>query len=279
MNFSTAAVMAAAVAACNGHDPRVAQAAKAQPMVAALDPAPVARPGAAPPAGMDAAPRAGVAVADGDDELAPAPEVEAFHGRLPVLPMLSVDGKVAAIDASEGLGLSSFHSYEVAFVEAGGRVRERIAVVDRRLARALMADASRADGTPAMKIPTQRLARAAAKITQRLAAFTPFARELDSDAIGRAAGELALGGATLAFHGDPTTGLELRLVGADGAVLHRDRVPVRPRQFADRDGGRCGGQPRLAGVWWDPPRQRAALLIIFPGHDSCEDEPALWLVW
>jgi hypothetical protein len=272
MKFSTAAVMAAAVAACNGHDPRVAQAASAQPPVAALDATPVTMPGAA----MDA--RGAGADVPGD-ELPPAPEVEAFHGRLPALPMLSADGKVAAIDVSEGLGLSSFHTYEVALVEAGGRVRERIAVVDQALAEALRADASRADGQPPMTIPSQRLARAAAKLTERLAGFTPFARELDADAIGRAGGELALGGATLAFHGDPTAGLELRLVGADGAVLHQGRIPVRPPQFTDREGGRCGGQPRLAGAWWDPPRRRAALLIIFPGRDSCEDEPALWRVW
>ncbi len=55
--------------------------------------------------------------------------------------------------------------------------------------------------------------------------------------------------------------------------------PTRPPQYTDREGGRCGGQPRLAGVWWDPPRHRALLRVIFPGRDRCEDEPALWLVW
>ena len=237
---------------------------------------------------MVAAPRArrarragtgGAAIVDGGDDLPPAPELDAFHGRLPALPMVSADGKLAAIDVSEGLGMSSFHTYEVAFMDAGGRVRERIAVVDQALAEALMADARRADGKPAMKIPAQRLARAAAKITQRLATFTPFAREFDVDAIGRAGDQLAFGGATLGIHADETAGLALQLVGNDGVVLHRERIPVRPRQFADRDGGRCGGQPRLTGVWWDPAHRRAALQIIFPGHDSCDDEPTLWLVW
>jgi hypothetical protein len=65
---------------------------------------------------------------------------------------------------------------------------------------------------------------------------------------------------------------------ASGRVS-RERIPVRPPQSIDREGGRCGGQPRLAAVWWDPPRDRALLLVIFPGRDLCEDEPALWLVW
>jgi hypothetical protein len=271
MNFSTTAVIVAAVAACNGRDPHAAQAAKAP--AAALDAMPVAIP---PAAASDAAP-AGAADQGGD--LPVAPEVEAFHGHLPALPLLSPDGKLVAIEVSEGLGPSSFHSYEVAFVEPGGRVRERIAVVDRALAEALAGDARRAGGRPAIQRPTRRLAAAAARITARLAGFTPFARELDHDAIGSADGELALGGAVLAFHGHRTAGLELRLIGEGGAVLHRERVAVRPPQRTDREGGRCGGQPRLAGVWWDPPRRRALLLVIFPGRDACEDEPALWLVW
>jgi hypothetical protein len=281
MKFSTTAVILAAVAACNGRDPRAAQAAKV-PAVA-LDATPVAIPPAAtrdaPVAGAEDAAARVAGPADRGDDLPAAPEVEAFHGQLPVLPMLSPDGKVVAIDVSEGLGLSSFHSYEVAFVEAGGRVRERIAVVDRALAAALASDAARAGGRPEIQLPTRRLAVAGARITARLAGFTPFARELDHDAIGRADGELALGGAALAFHGHRTAGLELRLIGADGAVLHRERIAVRPPQYIDREGGRCGGQPRLAGVWWDPPRRRALLLVIFPGRDLCEDEPALWLVW
>jgi hypothetical protein len=285
MNFSTTAVIIAAVAACNGRDPHAVQAARV-PAVA-LDAAPMAIPPAAtrdaPAAGAeDAAARVDGPAdgpADGSDDLPAAPEVEAFHGQVPALPMLSPDGKLVAIDVSEGLGLSSFHSYEVAFVEAGGRVRERIAVVDRALAAALASDAARAAGRPAIQLPTRRLAVAAARITARLAGFTPFARELDHDAIGRADGELALGGAALAFHGHPTAGLELRLIGAGGAMLRRERIAVRPPQYTDREGGRCGGQPRLAGVWWDPPRRRALLLVIFPGRDLCEDEPALWLVW
>src|SRR4051812_38103735 len=232
MTFSTTAVIVAAVAACNGRDPHAAQAAKV-PAVA-LDPTPrAASPlGAtsdALPAGADDAP-ARVAGADDGSDLPAAPEVEAFHGHLPALPMLSPDGKLVAIEVSEGLGLSSFHGYEVAFVEPGGRVRERIAVVDRALAEALASDARRADGRPAIPLPTRRLAAAAARITARLSGFTPFARELDHDAIGQSDGELALGGATLAFHGHRTAGLELRLIGDHGAVLHRERVAVRPPQ-------------------------------------------------
>ena len=64
-----------------------------------------------------------------------------------------------------------------------------------------------------------------------------------------------------------------------GGPGHHERVPVRPSQFTDREGGRCGGRPRLAGVWRDRPRRRVLLLVIFPGRDLCEDEPALWLVW
>jgi hypothetical protein len=266
-----AAVMLAAAAACNGHDPRRAQAANAPPP-AALDAMPVSHAPGAPGTGSSA-------IADDGEPGVPAPELDAFGGRLPALPMLSADGQIAAIDVSEGLGMSSFHTYEVAFVAAGGRERERMAVVDRALAKAMMADAGRAGGKPAMKLPSQRLARAAAKITQRLATFTPFAREFDVDAIGRAGDQLALGSATLLIHADEAAGLELRLVGDGGAVLRRDRIPVRRRQFADRDGGRCGGQPRLTGVWWEPARRRAVLQIIFPGHDSCDDEPTLWLVW
>jgi hypothetical protein len=26
-------------------------------------------------------------------------------------------------------------------------------------------------------------------------------------------------------------------------------------------------------------RRRVLLLVIFPGRDACEDQPALWLVW
>ncbi len=279
MNFSTAAVIVAAVAACNGRDPLPAQAAKV-PAVA-LDTGPVAMPAAARMDARAAGAEGDAAAQMPDDvgDLPLAPEVDAFHGHLPALPMLSPDGKVAAIDVSEGLGPSSFHTYEVALVEPGGRVRERIAVVDRALAEALASDAGRPDGQPPIELPTRRLALAAARVTARLAGFTPFAREFDHDAIGPADGELALGGAVLAFHGHPTAGLELRLIGADGAVLHRERVAVRPPQYADREGGRCGGQPRLAGVWWDPPRHRALLLVIFPGRDLCEDETALWLVW
>ncbi|HEX3766261.1 MAG TPA: hypothetical protein VHW23_46530 [Kofleriaceae bacterium] len=273
MNSSTAAVIAVAVAACNGRDPRPAQAGTPPPVMTAalrLD---------APPAGADGADVAAPAgaAAAGEDDVTPAPEVEAFHGRLPALPLVSPSGTLVALDVSDGLGLSSFHTYEVAFVEPGGRERERIAVVDRALAEALLADATRASGPP-LQLPRQRLARAAARITERLAGFTPFARELDSDAIGRSGGELALGGVTLGFHGDEG-GLALRLVGAGGAVLRGAWIPARPPEFADRDGGRCGGRPRLAGAWWDPPRRRAALLVIFPGRDACEDEPALWLVW
>lgn len=279
MNFTTAAVIVAAVASCDGRVPRAAQAVKV-PAVA-IDAAPVAMPVAAR---IDAHP---TGADDATDDLPPAPEIapdtapeiDAFHGQVPALPMVSPDGKLVAIDVSEGLGLSSFHTYEVAFVEPGGRVRERITVVDRALAQALIDDAGRPDGQPARPLPTAQLARAAARITARLAGFTPFAREFDHDAIGRADGELALGGPVLAFHGHQTAGLELRLIGADGAVLHRERIAVRPPQYTDREGGRCGGQPRLAGVWWDPLRRRALLLVIFPGRDACEDEPALWRVW
>lgn len=283
MNFSTAAVMVAAVAACNGRGPCAAPASQ-QPPVAALGAAPVGLPATV---AIDARPGAdrgqgtpgGAAMAVGGDDLPLAPEVEAFHGHVPALPMLSPDGQVAAIDASEGLGLSSFHSYEVAFVAPGGRVRERIAVVDRALAEALLRDASRADERPPTQIPTRQLARAAARITRQLAGFTPFAREFDHDAIARAGGMLWLDGALLQFHGDETAGLELGLIRGGAAGGHHERIPVRPPQFTDREGGRCGGQPRLAGVWWDPPRDRALLLVIFPGRDLCEDEPALWLVW
>jgi hypothetical protein len=29
----------------------------------------------------------------------------------------------------------------------------------------------------------------------------------------------------------------------------------------------------------DPPRDRALFEIVFPGHDSCEDDPAQWVFW
>jgi hypothetical protein len=282
MNFSTAAVMVAAVATCNGRDPRAAPKTRAP--IAMADAAPLGMP-APPTAGSDARPpgarrrdtdAAGAPSAARPDDLPLAPEFEAFHGQLPELPVLSPDGEVTAIDASEGVGLSAFHTYEVVFLEQGGRERERIAVVDRALAEAL-ASAGPVAGRP-IEIPTRRLARAAAKISQRLAGFTPFAREFDHDAIARAGGLLSLGGAELQFHADDS-GLELRLVGAEIRTGHHERIPVRPPQFTDREGGRCGGRPRLADVWWDRPRRRALLLVIFPGRDLCEDEPALWLVW
>ncbi|HMG24474.1 MAG TPA: hypothetical protein VK607_24225 [Kofleriaceae bacterium] len=272
-------MVAVTAAACNGRDPRGAPraAARASPAAAVVvdaRPAIEARPvadamsGGGLPAGGDPPP---------DDPAAEA-MIEAFGGHTPVLPLLSPDGALAAIDVSEGIGLSSYASYEVAFLAATGRVREHIAVVDRALARAVMTDAGRAAGAPPLAIPRPRLARAAARVAQRLAGYTPFAQHFDVDAIGRADGTLALGDAALALR-DDGGGLELRLVGADGAVLHRDRVAVRARQFTDRDGGRCGGRPRLSGVWWDPARRRTLLAIIFPGHDSCEDEPVLWLLW
>src|SRR5215470_13497097 len=81
MNFSTAAVMAAAVAACNGPDPRTVQAAKAQLPVAVHDAAPVAMSVVPPAAGMDAHPVGAVgpdaaAVPGGGDERMPAPEID-----------------------------------------------------------------------------------------------------------------------------------------------------------------------------------------------------------
>src|SRR3954465_8747725 len=102
MNSTTTAgigAAVAAVAACNGRDPHAAQAAMV-PAVALDAPAAIAQaaPGDARPADAD----------DGS-ALSAAPEVEAFHGRLPALPMLSLDGKLVAIEVSEGLGLSSFH--------------------------------------------------------------------------------------------------------------------------------------------------------------------------
>ena len=45
-----------------------------------------------------------------------------------------------------------------------------------------------------------------------------------------------------------------------------------------RDGAPRAGRG-AAGVWQDRPRRRVLLLVIFPGRDACEDEPALWLVW
>jgi hypothetical protein len=284
MNFSTAAVTIAAVVACNGCDPRTAPAKAGS--IATHDAAPVVMPAPSTavmdahpvgPGGLDTATASGGASTAGDDDLPLAPEVEAFHGHLPALPLLSPDGEVAAIDVSEGLGLSSFHTYEVAFLAEGSRARERIVVVDRALAKAL-ADAGPVGGR-AMKLPTRRLASAAAKITQRLAGFTPFAREFDHDAIARAGGSLSLDGAELQFHSDETAGLDLRLIGVDIRTEHHERVAVRPPQYTDREGGRCGGQPRLAGVWRDRPRRRVLLLVIFPGRDSCEDESPLWLVW
>lgn len=284
MNFTTVVVMVAAVAACNGRDPRAAPA-KTQPPVAMRDAAPVVVP--APPVavtdahpadarGRESASASGAPSMVREDDLL-APEVEAFHGQLPSLPMLSPDGEIVAIDVSEGIGLSSFHTYEVAFLEAGGRVRERIAVVDRALAEAL-ADDGRAGGRP-IQLPTRRLARAAAKITQRLAGFTPFAREYDHDAIAQGGGSLPLDGTELQFRADETGGLDLRIIGGDIRTGHHERVPVRPPQSTDRQGGRCGGRPRLAGAWWDWQRRRMLLLVIFPGRDLCEDEPPLWLVW
>lgn len=289
MRLGTIAVAVASVVAsvaCNSRDPRIATPpvavhSSAVPSDATPAPAPATVTDARPAATErpDDAMLAGDARVDSEASPPADPVVEAFRGHPPALPMLSPDGKLAAIDASHGFGLSSYSTYEVAFLDSTETIRERITVVDHALATALMTDGTRAEGTPPMAIPRQRLAKAAATITQRLATFTPFAKELGFDAIERAAGKLALGGTTLTFHEDETTGLELRLTGSNGAVVRRERVPVRPRQFTDRDGGRCGGQPKLSGVWWDPARHRELLQITFPGRDSCEDEPLLWLLW
>jgi hypothetical protein len=291
MSVGTAVVAVAAVAACKAQDPQVAPPPAVAPGPAAtFDAMPATVPATVPATAIDARPAAterpddamlaSDALVAGDVASPPADlVVEAFRGHPPALPMLSADGKLAAIDLSQGLGLSSFSSYEVGFLDPTGAVRERITVVDHALAAALAVDGNRAEGTPPMTIPRQRLAKVAATITRRLATFTPFAKAVDFDAIERAAGKLALGGATLTFHADETTGLALRLTGASAAAVRSERVPVRPRQFTDRDGGRCGGQPKLIGVWWDPARHRALLQITFPGHDSCEDESLLWLFW
>jgi hypothetical protein len=294
MRLAIVAVAVAAVAACSSREDRFAPSASVTPSpavgrspTAAHDAAPATAtvPAAAHDAGstatggLDAA-LAGDPAAAGDPGDRPdAVVAEAFHGHPPALPMLSADGKLAAIDLSMGLGLSSYSTYEVGLLDSAGAFVERIAVVDHALATAMARDGGRPDGTPAMAIPKPRLAKAAAAVMRRLAGFTPFAGTVDLEAIERAGGNLAVGDATLSFHADEATGLALRLTGANGAVVRRDRVPVRRRQFTDRDGGRCGGQPRLIGVWWDPARHRALLEINFPGHDSCVDEPLLWLLW
>lgn len=90
---------------------------------------------------------AGDALVDDDVGSPSAAEVaEAFRGHPLALPMLSTDGKLAASDVSIGLGLRSFSTYEVAFLDSTGAVRGLITVVDHVLATAMMDDETRAEG-------------------------------------------------------------------------------------------------------------------------------------
>lgn len=199
-------------------------------------------------------------IAGADDQVV----TDAFAGHPPELPLLAPDGTQAAIDIGEGVGESGSRSYVVAIMKPGGAIVDRYTVVDLALARRLVTP----DG---VTVPADKLAAAAKKIVKRVDKFTPFASRIDWDAIEAANGKLALGTSTLAFTSG--TGLVLRWHGKT------ERIAARKRQFTDRDGGRCGGDPKLATVWWDASRDRVLMQVIFPGHDSCIDEPAVWLFW
>lgn len=208
-----------------------------------------------------------------DDRVYPEFIVTAFGGHLPRLPLLSADGKLAAIDVSHGLGLSSVSTYEVGLLRGQRSMSEHLVVIDLGLARRLLED-------PPPAIPKQRLATAAAAITRRLAGFTPFATHVGFAAIQQSGGTLKLGTATLTFAQNDTDGLDLTWSpGPHSSHANGLRVPVIPRQYTDREGGRCGGVPKLAGVWWDQPRDRLLVEVIYPGHDTCQDEDPVWLVF
>ena len=102
---------------------------------------------------------------------------------------------------------------------------------------------------------------------------------VDFEAIQAGGESVPLGTGKLAIATSETQGLDVRWLSDKGVVLHAKHVPIRPRQYTDRDGGRCGGEPKLDSVWWDEPRNRVLFAVVFPGHDSCEDEPPLWTLF
>jgi hypothetical protein len=238
-------------------------------------PAPAA-PAPPPPIAHDAAiaslPAIDAAVADDDPNPEHALIHDAFGGDPPAFPLLSPDGKLAALDLSLGLGMSSFSTYEVGLMNPQGAVVEHLVMVDHALADAM----ARNVATPAAA--KRRMATVATAIKDRVATFTPFATVVDVVTV-EAGGTLPLGSGKLAIETSETTGLDLRWLGDKGAVLHAKHVAVRPRQYSDRDGGRCGGVPKLESVWWDAARNRVLFAIVFPGHDSCQDEPLLWILF
>lgn len=195
----------------------------------------------------------------------------AFAGHPPMLPALSPDGNHAAIDRSEWLGESSIHDYKVALLDTKGVFGKPWVVLDAKLGEALLQD-------NAPPLPMPELTQAASNVTKQLAGYTPFAAPLDFEAIEEAHGTIALATTTLRAERVDGKRLTLRWLDANGVLIRQETIAAIPREARDTEGGRCGGTPRLTRLWFAPPR-RLLLQIVFPGSDSCTDEPVQWRLW
>ena len=198
---------------------------------------------------------------------------EAFGGKAPVLPQLSRDGEVAAIDRSMPIGLSDSSTYEVGYLRRTGKV-DAIAVIDHALATAMLHPDTATIDRPAV-------GRAATTITRRLAdgGFTPFTTAIDYDTINNqvdATGAVALGAGKLEVKDDDK--LSLRLLDAAGKP--RKSEVFKPLRAGTKAGGNCGGEPHLRAVWVDAARQRALLAITYTtGGDTCDEVAGTYRLW
>lgn len=231
------------------------------------------RPAKTPPAPRPAPPPADARLFP-DAEIIEGDPIEnavnaAFAGHVPTLPALSADGTHAAIDRSEWRGESSIHDYKVGLIDTKGVLSKPWVVLDAKLGEALLQE-------DPPSLPISELSAAARKVTTELAGYTPFAPTVEVPLVEGGHSELSVGTTLLIADRVEDKRLTLRWRDANGVVLRQETIAASPRE--EREGGRCGGTPRVVSLWFAPPR-RLLIEIVFPGSDSCSDEPVQWRLW
>lgn len=206
--------------------------------------------------------------------------VPAFGGTVPTLPQLSRDGASAAVDLSfRPVRNFKMRSFEVGFLSDRGKL-ERVVVLDSDTAAKLVAD----PGTTVDPVTTEK---SASTITKRLAdgAFSEFATavgpaELRSWEARRKGEELAVSidkaklVASVVVNEPRPTSLKLRL---DDAAGKKVREQFMPGIAGDSSNDDCAAAPILGGVWFDTPRKRMLIQIVYVTV-AC-DLPAAYHLW
>ncbi len=197
---------------------------------------------------------------------------QAFGGKLPAFPLLSMDGSMAVVGIESPVGSSDVSTYQVALFtswtgtgDAWGANVQPMPVFDATMAKMLL-DTEMGEAAPR---PDPRTLKARAdEIMKRLEGFTPFQGPKAKLGVGTT----TIGPATVTITRDQEGALVVEVAG--------QRHPIQPflmGHVADVD---CVSQPVPRDAWLDTARKRLLLEIDWnAGPDACSaPDPELGLI-